>query len=60
MQLARRLCRRLVRAYTPISYVLTYLDGAKDPQNERLCGSECCGPYSEHEVDANVFANLGV
>ena len=38
----------------------TYLDRAEDPKNQRLHNRERGGADADCQVDANVFANLGV
>ena len=38
----------------------TYLDGAENPKNEGLYNRQDGSADAEHEVDADVPANLGV
>lgn len=40
--------------------VSAYLDGAEDPENEGLHDGESGGADAEHEVDAEILANVGV
>jgi hypothetical protein len=40
--------------------VSTHLDGAEDPEDERLHNGEGGSADAEHEVDAEVLADLGV
>ena len=41
-------------------FASTYLDGAEDPENEGLHDRQGGSADAEHEVDADVLANLGV
>jgi hypothetical protein len=38
----------------------TYLNGAEDPENEGLYDRQDGSADAEHEIDADILANLGV
>lgn len=44
----------------PVALISTYLDRAKDPENEGLYDRQGRSTDAEHEVDADILANVGV
>jgi len=50
----------MIEAHRAVSAYFAYLNRAEDPQDERLHDDQKSRAHSKAEVDANIFANVGV